>query len=151
MKELLSYQLVKGKKFFIIALLLPICFFDYNKNKVSKKTLIVFNIIIAMFILFLYAICFPSSKYFYFKSPYENNKRVLIVNETYFLGSGTGYFYERKNIIFIKCMNQSINYDSTPFSNREVKVKWLDEKNVQIDYINNSVGHHETELIKFDE
>ncbi|NRT59241.1 hypothetical protein B0P06_001690 [Clostridium saccharoperbutylacetonicum] len=76
---------------------------------------------------------------------------MLIVNETYFLGSGTGYFYERKNIIFIKCMNQSINYDSTPFSNREVKVKWLDEKNVQIDYINNSVGHHETELIKFDE
>lgn len=60
-------------------------------------------------------------------------------------------FYERKNIIFINLINQSINYDGTPFSHEEATIKWLDENNVQVDYINNSRGNHKTEIIKFDE
>jgi hypothetical protein len=92
---------------------------------------------------------FSSDKYYYFYSPYENSKRVLVVNETSILGSGTGYFYERKNIIFIKRINQSIIYDGTPFSNGEATIKCLDENSVQVDYINNSVGHHNIETVKF--
>lgn len=133
----------------LIALILPACFFDYNKNKVDKKTYLVFTIIAVIIILFYYLFCFSSDKYFYFNSPYENSKRVLIVDETSILGSGTGYFYERKNIFFIKSINQSILYDGTPFSNGEATIKWLDESAVRIDYINNSVGHHNIEIVKF--
>ena len=133
----------------LIVLILPTYFFDYNKNKVDKKIYLVFTIIAVMIILFYYLFCFSSDKYFYFNSPYENSKRVLIVDETSFLFSGEGYFYERKNIIFIKRIDQSINYDGNPFSNGEATIKWLDENSIQVDYINNSVGHHNIEIVKF--
>ncbi len=134
----------------LIVLILPTYFFDYNKNKVDKKTYLIFTTIVVMIILFHYVFYFSSDKYFYFNSPYENSKRVLIIDETSFLFSGKGYFYERKNIIFIKRINQSINYDGNPFSNGEATIKWLDENSIQVDYINNSVGHHNIEIVKLD-
>lgn len=75
----------------LMLLLLPVFFLDYDKNKVNKKTYLVFTIIITVFILLQYGVCFSSSKYFYFNSPYKNSNRVLVVEENSLLTSGDCY------------------------------------------------------------
>ncbi|WP_297430463.1 hypothetical protein [Clostridium sp.] len=135
----------------LIALLLPTYFFDYSKNKVEKKTYLVFTIIVVMFILLLYMAVFSSSKYFYFNSPYEDSKRVLVIEEKSRWTSGQSYFYERKYGIFIKRINGQINYKVGPFSTGTATIKWIDENKVQLDYIYNTKGIQKTEIIKFDE
>lgn len=135
----------------LMLLLLPIFFLDYNKNKIDKKTYLVFATIVAVFILLQYVFCFSSSKYFYFNSPYKDSNRVLVVEESSLWTSGDDYFYERKYMIFIKRINAHISYKTRPFSTGTANIKWLNENSVQVDYIYNTKGNYKTEIIKFDE
>lgn len=133
----------------LIFLFLLVFFIDYKKYKIRKIIFIVLAIIFALYISLMYLFCFCHS-YFSYYSPYENSKRELVVEETTFLGSGKSCFYERKYIIFIKKIHGEISYDVAPiFSSERATIKWLDENSVQVDYINNSMGHRNTEIVKF--
>ncbi|WP_297430705.1 hypothetical protein [Clostridium sp.] len=135
----------------LFLLLSPIFLFNYKRFKAIKVIYIVLAIIFAIYASFMYLFCFSADICFYSYSPYENSKRELVVEETSFLMGGSGYFYERKYIIFMKQIHGTISYESPPsFTRGEATIKWLDENTVQVDYINNSKSHHDTEIVKFD-
>lgn len=137
--------------FFIIVLLLPICFFNYNKNRVIKMIYVFLSVMLVVINLFNYLFFLSEAKYFYFYSPYEHINRVLIAEEKAFLLAGNISFYERKYGIFIKPLNKYIRTDDgyRPFSNNAVTLKWLDENSVQLDYKFGSEGITKTEIIRF--
>jgi len=135
----------------LILLISPICFFNYNENMGVKKTYRVISIMCVLPILFVYMFLFAGDKYFYFTSPYEHSKRVLIAEESAILFSGSSSFYERKYVIFIKPINGYITTDDgfRPFSCDAFTLKWLDENSVQLDYSYGSNFITKTEIIRF--
>lgn len=132
---------------FLILLLSPIYFFDYDKDMEIKKIYRVISIISVIPILLLYTLTLSGDKYFYFKAPYEHSYRELIVEET----AVSSNFYERKYIIFIKPIDGGILTDNgyRPFSTDTAEVKWLDENSVKLDYAFSSRGIYKTEIIRF--
>lgn len=128
----------------------PIFFLNFNKFKMRKIIYIIFVIIFTIYSSFIYMVCYSADAYYYSDSPYENSNRELIVEESSVLGSGEGHFYERKYMIFIKKLDGGIVYNFEPyFSDGTSTIKWLDENRVQVDYINNRIGHHATEIVVF--
>ena len=67
---------------FLILLLSPIYFFDYEKDMEMKKIYRVISIMSVIPMLLLYALTLSGDKCFYFKAPYEHSYRELIVEET---------------------------------------------------------------------
>ena len=132
---------------FLILLLSPIYFFDYEKDMEMKKIYRVISIMSVIPMLLLYALTLSGDKCFYFKAPYEHSYRELIVEET----AGSSSFYERKYIIFIKPIDGYILTDNgyRPFSTDTAEVKWLDENSVKLDYAFSSRGGYKTEIIRF--
>ncbi|WP_238899983.1 hypothetical protein [Clostridium sp. YIM B02500] len=132
----------------LFLLLSPIISFNYKKHKVIKIIYLVLAVICSIYISIIYLFAFSSDVCFYSRSPYDS-KRELVIEETSFLMGGAGYFYERKYIIFMKQIHGTITYEVPPsFSRGEATIKWLDENTVQVDYINNSSGHHDIEIVK---
>lgn len=133
----------------LILLLLPNCFLNNDKHNLIKKLYKVISIILVVPILLVYILILSIDKNFYFTSPYELNKRVLIVEETDFSMGVKSSFYERKYGIFIKPIGEDIITDKRPFSSNTATIKWIDENSVQLDHIYNSNDTSKTYIIKF--
>lgn len=122
---------------------------SYNNRKILKYMVNILAVGYIIVILFATFIMNSDISYFKFKSP--NKDHTLVVEEQSFLLAGYSKFYERKYLIFIKKLDQSISTDDgyKPFSSNDYKLEWIGNNSVKITYGFGSMGIKKNETIKF--
>ncbi len=118
-------------------------------SKKWKKALIVFATgLILLIYTFFYQLSQSDSKYFYFNSP--NGVNTLVVEENSWLLAGWSDFYIKKNLLFVKVIDNKITTDDgyRPFTNGDYKLSWINEDKIKITYgVGDLEKHIDSEII----